>query len=104
MNAETWTVKTCGGLEWGCIKKIIIDATNREISFVDVLISETQQTVRLPWSSLDLRQEGFYLNSSKPPLIGTAYDNSAAIVTVNVPSQILNRLRRASQSPRSPEQ
>jgi len=95
MNSGTWTVKTCTGRDWGIIKKIVIDASNREISFVDVLIDETQQIVRLPWSSLDIRHEGFYLKHSEPTIVNPAHAISSSVVAVDIPAQIPGRVRPA---------
>jgi hypothetical protein len=62
MSTENWIVKTLGGEEWGFVKRLIIDSVSRQISHVDVILSETGRLIRIPWESFEVRDEGIRLS------------------------------------------
>ena len=62
MGAEHWIVKKPCGEEWGLIKRLIIDPATRQISFVDVILGNTGQLVRVRWESFDVEKKGITLS------------------------------------------
>jgi hypothetical protein len=64
MAVESWRVRNSHGEEIGSIKKFIIDANTRQISYVDVLLSRTEQLVRVPWNILAVENETIWLNET----------------------------------------
>ena len=62
MSIENWIVKTLGGEEWGFVKRLIIDSVTRQISHADIILSKTGRLIRIPWESVEVRDEGIILS------------------------------------------
>jgi hypothetical protein len=65
MNSEPWVVKTGTGAIWGKIHRVIIDSTSRQIVSADVMLDGTGQFMRVPWTSLQIRDDDIVLGTSE---------------------------------------
>ena len=65
MSQESWTVKNETGKKLGFVKKLIIDSNTRQIAYADLLLAETGQVVRIPWSLLAVKDHGILLKATK---------------------------------------
>ena len=61
MSHEPWIVKTGTGAIWGEIHRVIIDSISRQIVSVDVMLDDTGQFIRLPWTSLQIQDDDIVL-------------------------------------------
>lgn len=65
MSIQAWIVKSGSGTDWGLIKRLIIDQTTRQISYVDLVVVHTGKIVRLPWDTFEIRSEEITLRMSE---------------------------------------
>ena len=63
MNNEPWIVKTRNQAIWGKIHRVIIDSASRQIVWVDVMLCDTNRSVRVPWRSLEIDNEEIVLST-----------------------------------------
>ena len=68
MNIDTWVVTTGRGEEWGCIKRLILDSSTKQICHADVVVADSGDIVRISWDELELQEQGFRLNSARGEL------------------------------------
>ena len=82
MRTENWIVKTLDGQERGFVKRLIINSFTMEISHADVILSENGRPIRIPWVSVEVRDEGIILrmpegqvntNAIRPSGVGLSY-------------------------------
>jgi hypothetical protein len=69
MNHEAWTVKNRSGKKLGYVKKLIIDSKTRQIAYADLILSDTHQAVRIPWSLLAVKNHGIILKATREELM-----------------------------------
>lgn len=72
MGTETWIVRGHEGNEWGLIKRLILDSTTKQISYADVVLTDTGQLIRLPWENFDVEEQGITLRISEGQVDGVA--------------------------------
>ena len=68
MSHEAWTVKNLSGKKLGYVKKLIIDSKTKQIAYADLVLSDTNQTVRIPWSLLAVKNHGILLKATREEL------------------------------------
>lgn len=79
MNNEPWIVKTRNQAIWGKIHRVIIDSASRQIVWVDVMLSDTNRSVRVPWRSLEIKNEDIVLSTSEGELQTTVRPSGASL-------------------------
>ncbi|WP_447979473.1 hypothetical protein [Candidatus Nitrospira bockiana] len=93
MSAGAWAVKKLGGEEWGHIRKLIIDPLTRQLSFADILVAQTKQVVRLPWSYLEVKQDGIFLKPATQSGATAMPPTDQSLVALDVPTNVPGKLR-----------
>ena len=68
---KSWVIKKPGGEEWGCIRKLIIDADTRKLSHADVALTQNNEVIRLSWTELEVTQDGIFLKTKDTPPLST---------------------------------
>ena len=63
MNHGHWIVKTRSGAIWGTIQRVIIDSVSRQIACVDVVLDDTDQFIRVPWTSFEMKDDNIVLGA-----------------------------------------
>jgi hypothetical protein len=71
MNQEPWIVKTRSGSIWGKIHRVVIDSASRQIVSADVRLGDNDRVVRVPWSSLDIRDDDIVLGAPEEDIRAT---------------------------------
>ena len=84
MRTENWIVKTLDGQEWGFVKRLIINSVTRQISHADVILSETGRLIRIPWESIEVRDDGIYLKMPEGQMNANVIKLSGAELTDTV--------------------
>jgi hypothetical protein len=88
MAAQNWIVKNGGGLDWGLIKRLVIDSGTRQINYADVFVIHTGHIARIPWDSFEVRNDGITLRISEAHVtakgIPTSDVVSDHVVSLNV--------------------
>ncbi|WP_447986201.1 hypothetical protein [Nitrospira sp. Nam74] len=103
MNTDNWIVKKAGGEEFGSIRKLIIDSNTRELSYADVMLAQTNELVRLPWTELDVRHEGIFLKPTHLPVENdvNAPSHPGSLDVLDIPIKMAGKIghsRRALSS------
>lgn len=65
MSAQNWVVKNGGGIDWGLIKRLVINSATRQIHYVDIFVIHTGHLARIPWDNFDIGNEGITLRISE---------------------------------------
>ena len=94
MNQDNWTVKRVGGEELGCIRKLMIDAHTRQLSYADVVLTDTNRLVRFPWAEFDVRHDGIFLKSTRMPLATATHPSLSTdtLEILDVPTRIPGKI------------
>ena len=100
MNTDNWIVKKAGGEEFGSIRKLIIDSNTRELSYADVVLAQTNELVRLPWTELDVRHEGIFLKPTDLPLENAVNRPSHAgpLDVLDIPIKMAGKIRHSRRT------
>lgn len=61
MGTQNWIVKNGGGIEWGLIKRLVLNSGTRQINFADVFVIHTGHIARIPWDNFEIGSEGITL-------------------------------------------
>ena len=65
MSAQNWVVKNGGGIDWGLIKRLVINSATSQINYVDVFVIHTGHLARIPWDNFEIGKEGITLRISE---------------------------------------
>ena len=107
MNHDTWTVKNLSGKKLGYVKKLIIDSKTRQIAYADLILSATNQAVRIPWSLLAVKNHGILLKATREELTAvlspahpeTLPDPVTLEVTLTAPGKIREKKTPKANTP-----
>lgn len=75
MGAQNWIVKNGGGDDWGLIRRLVIDAETRQISFADVFVVNLGHITRIPWDSFEIRHEGITLRMPEAEAVANGIES-----------------------------
>jgi hypothetical protein len=100
MHLKSWIVKKAGGEDWGCIKKLLIDSRTRQLSYADVALNQNNQIVRVPWSELEVRQEGIFLKAMDLPPVSATNCSSpfSSLDILEVPTHVAGKIGQSRRS------
>jgi hypothetical protein len=88
MGADNWIVKNGGGMDWGIIKRLVINPGTRQINYADVFVIHTGHLARVPWETFEIGHEGISLRVAESQVamigIGTSDTSKTEAVSMEV--------------------
>ena len=79
MTDSPWIVKTATGAFWGKIHRVIIDSTSRGIVSADVMLDGTGHFIRVPWTSLQIKNDDIVLAASETDIHTTMQASEGSV-------------------------
>lgn len=88
MGTQSWIVKNGGGVEWGLIKRLVLNSGTRQINYADVCIIHSGHIARIPWDNFKIGKEGITLAMSETQVaangVGASESPGGEVVSMDV--------------------